>query len=57
MTDTKPVIPGTPEFYRGRAKEMLDRAAEAATDEAKAEYIALAENWAKLAEKVENPGW
>jgi len=57
VTDTKPVIPGTPEFYRGRAKEMLDRAAEAATDEAKAEYIALAENWAKLAEKVENPGW
>ena len=46
---------GSAEFYRRKAKEMLQRAAEAASEEAKASYIALAENWQKLADRAENP--
>jgi hypothetical protein len=55
MSDTTPAIPGSPEFYRARAKEMLELAAQAATEEAKTSFIALAQNWEGLAEWAEHP--
>lgn len=44
-------------YYREKAQEMLKQAEAAATPQAKAELIALAENWHRLAQTLEEPNW
>lgn len=50
-------IEGTPEYYRERAAEMLKKAQEAGTDEAKTVFRTLAESWDRMAQQVERPNW
>jgi len=54
LSETIGAIPGSPEYYRARAREMLELAAQAATNEAKASFIALAQNWEGFAEWAEH---
>lgn len=56
MSEISPFHPGSPELFRERAKKMLEWAAEATTDEARATFVGWAESWRKLAEKAERPG-
>jgi hypothetical protein len=49
--------PGSPELYRERSRKILESAAEATTDEARASFVGWADNWHRLAEKAEHPGW
>ena len=42
----------SPDTYRARAKEMLQKARKAHTQAARAQYIALAEHWNKVAEFI-----
>jgi len=55
--DTRPVRPGSPEYYRERARTMLKLADEAASDEARASLIMLAASWEELANQLEHPHW
>jgi len=55
LSENKRVILGSPEFYRARAKEMLELAAQTAREEAKASFMALAANWEGLADWAEHP--
>jgi hypothetical protein len=48
-------VPGSPEFYRARAKELLELAAGATREETKTSLIALAENWEGFADWAEHP--
>jgi len=57
VSDEKPAISGSPAYYREKAKELLLRAEEAATEEARLAFIALAENWHRLAKQSEETGW
>jgi hypothetical protein len=57
MSETLPVRPGSPEFYRAQAAQMLKQAAQAVTDESRATFLSLAENWHRLAKQAEEPGW
>ena len=42
----------SPDTYRARAKEMLQKAKKAHTQAARAQYIALAEHWNKVAKFI-----
>ena len=53
-TDAKLAIPGSPDFYRRRAVEMLNWARETRTPEIRAELLSLAQNWEHLAQTVEH---
>jgi hypothetical protein len=55
--DDQPAKPGTPDFYREQAKDMLRRAEEATSAEARASFLGLAEHWHRLAQQAENPSW
>ncbi len=55
--NARPVRPGSPEYYRERARTMLKLADEAASDEARASLIMLAASWEELANQVEHPSW
>jgi hypothetical protein len=57
MSQTQPVRPGSPEFYRAQAAQMLQKADQAASDESRAAFLNLAENWHRLAKQAEEPGW
>jgi hypothetical protein len=57
MEEGKPVRPGSPEYYRERARAMLKLADEAASDEARASLIMLAAGWEDLANQLEHPSW
>ena len=57
MSDIQPVRPGSPEFYRAQAAQMLKRADEAATAESRLAFLNLAENWHRLAKQAEEPSW
>ncbi|HYJ36886.1 MAG TPA: hypothetical protein VEV64_12045 [Rhizomicrobium sp.] len=57
MSEIQPVRPGSPEFYRSQAAQMLKKADEAATAEARATFLNLAENWHRLAKQAEEPSW
>jgi len=46
------VVAASPETYRARAKEMLQKARKAHTQAARAQYIALAEHWNKVAKFI-----
>lgn len=55
--DERPVRPGSPEYYRERARTMLKLADEAGSDEARASLVMLAASWEQLANQLEHPGW
>ena len=57
MSETQPARPGSPEFYRTQAAQMLKRADEAATEESRLAFLNLAENWHRLAKQAEEPSW
>jgi len=42
--ENKPVTPGTPDFYREQAKEMLRQAEMAASEQARASFLGLADH-------------
>jgi hypothetical protein len=45
-------VGASPETYRARAKQMLQKASKAHTQAARAQYIALAEHWNKVAKFI-----
>ena len=49
--------PGSVEFYRARARENLELAERATSEEARLSFLSLAEHWQRLALTAENPGW
>ena len=53
MSDHQLPRPGTPEFYRERAKELLREAEMAATDGARAQLLLMADHWHRLAQSTE----
>jgi hypothetical protein len=53
----RPAIPGSPQYYRERARSMLKLADEAVSGEARASLIMLAASWEELAKQIEHPGW
>ena len=55
--DMRPARPGSPEYYRERARSMLKLADEAASEEARASLVMLAASWEQLANQIEHPGW
>ena len=55
MEVPKPIRPG--DFYHERAREMLKRAEQAKTDDARASFLVLAANWENLARQIEHPSW
>ena len=57
MSDMQPARPGSPEFYRAQAAQMLKKADEAATEESRQTFLNLAENWHRLAKQAEEPSW
>jgi hypothetical protein len=52
-----PPVPGSPDFYREQALDMLKRAEEAASEDMRATYLGLAEHWRRLAQQAEKPHW
>ena len=55
VSNTKPEIFANPDYYRERARQMLELAAQAHTEEAKASLVALAQNWEGFAEWAQHP--
>ena len=55
--DTHPARPGSPEYYRERARAMLKLANETASEETRASLIMLAAGWEDLAKQLEHPSW
>jgi hypothetical protein len=53
----KKPVDGSPEYYRARAAEMLKRAEDAASEDARLSFIQLASNWQMLAQTLEEPSW
>ncbi len=53
----RPVIAGSPEYYRERARSMLKLADEAASEETRVSFVLLAATWEELAKQLEHPGW
>ena len=56
-SEIDPGGPMTPEFYKERALEMIAQAENATTEEARAQFLKLAEHWHRLAQTVELPNW
>ena len=48
---------GSVDFYRARARENLEQAEKATSQEARMSFLTLAEHWQRLALTMENPGW
>jgi hypothetical protein len=57
VEDTHPVRPGSPDYYRERARTMLKLADEARTEETRTSLVLLAATWEELAKQIEHPGW
>ncbi|HWU56021.1 MAG TPA: hypothetical protein VN175_11015 [Rhizomicrobium sp.] len=57
MSDNQQPRPGSVEFYRARAGELLKQAEQATSEETRASFLALAEHWLSLARTIENPSW
>lgn len=55
--NTTPARPGSPDYYRERARTMLKLAEDAASEEARASLIMLAASWEELATQIEHPNW
>lgn len=57
MSNDQQARPGSVEFYRERAGELLKQAEQASSEEARVSFLALAEHWLSLARTIENPSW
>ena len=57
MGDKKSALPGSPDYYRERATDMLKRAEAAESEEARNTFRALAESWDRMAQLLERPNW
>ena len=57
VSERKPVVTGSPEFYRGKAQEALRQAEVATTDQIRTELLTIAEHWQRLAQRAELPNW
>jgi len=57
LAEHQPARPGSPEYYRERAREMIQQADEAPSETARAQLLILAGQWERLAETVEHPHW
>jgi hypothetical protein len=57
LAEQQPTRPGSPEYYRERAKEMIKQAEMAPSVDARSQLLILAEQWERLAETVEHPHW
>jgi len=55
--DSRPIRPGSADYYRERARSMLKLADEAASEETRASLIMLAASWEELAQQIEHPSW
>ncbi|HET7085277.1 MAG TPA: hypothetical protein VFI23_10940 [Rhizomicrobium sp.] len=53
----QPARPGSPGYFREKAKEMLKQAEAAPDGIARAQFLVLAEQWRRLAETIEHPHW
>jgi hypothetical protein len=49
--------PGSPEFYRQKARTLLQEAEAASDDASRATLLNLAEHWQRLAQNAERPTW
>ena len=47
-----PVFPGSADYYRERAREMLKKARKSHTRAARAQYVALAQHWDRVAKFI-----
>jgi hypothetical protein len=54
---SQPARPGSPDYYRERARTMLKLADEALSQEARTSLIMLAASWEELANQIEHPSW
>jgi len=57
LPNDRPVIPGSPDYYRAKAAALLKQAEVAASEEARVSFLNLAAYWHRLAEQAENPSW
>ena len=57
MSEDRPVLPGSPGYYRAKAAALLKQAEDAASEEARVSLLSLAAYWHRLAEQAENPSW
>ena len=57
MTQGQEISSGSAGYYRARARDMLRQAEQAASEDARAQFLKLADQWHRLAQKVEQPSW
>jgi hypothetical protein len=57
LAEQQPTRPGSPDYYRERARDMIKQADEAPNDAARSQLLILAGQWERLAETVEHPHW
>ena len=57
MAEQQPTRPGSPDYYRERARDMIKQADEAPSDAARSQLLILAGQWERLAETIEHPHW
>jgi hypothetical protein len=57
MSDEQSALPGSPAYYRERAREMFQRGERTTDEQVRASYMRLAEYWQRLAQQAEHPNW
>ena len=57
MAEERPVRPGSPDYYRERARDMIKQAEGAPSNDVRSQFLILAGQWERLAEIVEHPHW
>ena len=57
MAEEQLARPGSPDYYRERAREMIKQAETAPSGDVRSQLLMLAEQWERLAETVEHPHW
>ena len=57
MADKEPANTGTAGYYREKAQELIEKAKDASTEQARAEFLLLADHWHRLAQTLERPNW
>jgi hypothetical protein len=57
LVEDPPKGPESGSYYRKKAEEMLKSADAAASSQARAEFLSLADHWHRLAQAMEKPSW
>jgi len=57
LAEHQPARPGSPDYYRERAREMIKQAEGAPSEDARSQFLILAGQWERLAEIIEHPHW